>query len=52
MEESSRRTFLKLAGFSALGLGAKPVLDAFASSGGEQRKPMVMKGADALKAKR
>jgi len=52
MEESSRRTFLKLAGFSALGLGAKPVLDALASSDGGQSKPMVMKGADALKAKR
>ena len=52
MEESSRRTFLKLAGFSALGLGAKPVLDALASSDGGQSKPMVMKGEDALKAKR
>ena len=47
--ESSRRTFLKLAGISALGLGAKPVLDAVASSDG---KPMVMKGENALKAKR
>lgn len=50
--ESSRRTFLKLAGISALGLGAKPVLDALAVSGGEQGKPMVMKGEDALIAKR
>ena len=29
--ESSRRTFLKIAGISALGLSAKPVLDAFGS---------------------
>ncbi len=50
--ESSRRTFLKLAGISALGLGAKPVLDALAASGGGQGKPMVMQGEDALKAKR
>lgn len=50
--ESSRRTFLKLAGISALGLGAKPVLDALAVSGGGQGKPMVMQGEDALIAKR
>lgn len=50
--ESSRRTFLKLAGISALGLGAKPVLDALAVSGGKQGKPMVMQGEDALIAKR
>ncbi len=50
--ESSRRTFLKLAGISALGLGAKPVLDALAASGGGQGKPMVMQGEDALIAKR
>ena len=34
--ESSRRKFLKVAGISAvgMGIGTKPVLDAFAASGG------------------
>jgi hypothetical protein len=32
--KNSRRNFLKIAGISALGLGAKPVFDAFASSEG------------------
>jgi [DsrC]-trisulfide reductase subunit O len=52
--ESSRRSFLKIAGISALGLGAKPVLDVLASSGenGEKVKPETMKGKDALTAKR
>jgi [DsrC]-trisulfide reductase subunit O len=49
--ESSRRSFLKIAGISALGLGAKPVLDVMASSG-ETAKPKTMKGENALSAKR
>jgi molybdopterin-containing oxidoreductase family iron-sulfur binding subunit len=52
--ESSRRSFLKIAGISALGVGAKPVLDVFASSDeqGATPKPQTMKGKDALTAKR
>jgi len=49
--ESSRRGFLKIAGVSAaLGLGAKPVLDAFASSNehGEMAIPTSAQGKDAL----
>ena len=49
--ESSRRSFLKIAGISALGLGAKPVLDVLASSG-EIAAPITMKGENALLAKR
>ena len=49
--ESSRRSFLKIAGISALGLGAKPVLDVLASSG-ETAAPITMKGENALTAKR
>ncbi len=49
--ESSRRSFLKIAGISALGLGAKPVLDVLASSG-ETAAPITMKREDALLAKR
>lgn len=49
--ESSRRSFLKIAGISALGLGAKPVFDVMASSG-EMAKPKTMKGPNALLAKR
>jgi molybdopterin-containing oxidoreductase family iron-sulfur binding subunit len=49
--ESSRRSFLKIAGISALGLGARPVLDVLASSG-ETAKPKTMKGENALSAKR
>ena len=49
--ESSRRSFLKIAGISALGLGAKPVLDVLASSG-ETAAPITMKREDALTAKR
>lgn len=50
--ENSRRHFLKIAGISALGVGTKPVLDAFASSGGEhEKKEVVLKsGEKALKA--
>ncbi|MBL7178649.1 MAG: sulfate reduction electron transfer complex DsrMKJOP subunit DsrO [Pseudomonadota bacterium] len=53
--ESSRRSFLKIAGISVLGLGAKPVLDVMASSGeehGEALKPSAMKGEHVLTAKR
>lgn len=52
--ESSRRSFLKIAGISALGLGAKPVLDVFASTEelAAASKPETRKGEDALKAKR
>lgn len=52
--ESSRRDFLKIAGASAaLSLGARPVLDAFASSGehGGTLQPTSGKGEDALIAK-
>jgi molybdopterin-containing oxidoreductase family iron-sulfur binding subunit len=49
--ENSRRHFLKIAGISALGVGTKPVLDAFASSGGEQKKVELKAGEKALKAK-
>jgi Fe-S-cluster-containing dehydrogenase component len=49
--ENSRRHFLKIAGISALGVGTKPVLDAFASSGGGDKKEVQLKaGEKALKA--
>lgn len=35
MMESSRRKFLKVAGIAAVGVGAKPVVDAMAASGGD-----------------
>ena len=41
--ENSRRTFLKIAGISALGLSAKPVLNAFAvSEHGEKKEAQVL----------
>ncbi len=49
--KSSRRRFLKIAGISALGLGAKPVLDVMASSS-ETAAPKTTKGETALSAKR
>ncbi len=49
--KSSRRRFLKIAGISALGLGAKPVLDVMASSS-ETAAPITTKGENALRAKR
>jgi molybdopterin-containing oxidoreductase family iron-sulfur binding subunit len=51
--ENSRRQFMKIAGISALGVGTKPVLDAFASSGGGHgEKEVELKSGDkALKAK-
>ena len=52
--KSSRRKFLKIAGVSALGLGARPVLDVLASSGEHEATstPEIKKGKDALTAKR
>jgi len=50
--ESCRRSFLKIAGISVLGLGARPVLDVMAASGSEQGKPLAMKNEQALQAKR
>jgi len=49
--ESSRRHFLKIAGISVLGLGSKPVLDAFAKEHGEKPMPEIKKGEKALTAK-
>jgi Fe-S-cluster-containing dehydrogenase component len=49
--KSSRRSFLKIAGITALGLGAKPVLDVMASSS-ETAAPKTTKGETALSAKR
>jgi molybdopterin-containing oxidoreductase family iron-sulfur binding subunit len=49
--KSSRRSFLKIAGISALGIGVKPVLDVLASSG-ETAAPITMKGENAFTAKR
>ncbi|HYB21800.1 MAG TPA: 4Fe-4S dicluster domain-containing protein [Thermodesulfobacteriota bacterium] len=46
--EWSRRTFLKVAGTSALGLGFKPALDALAGNAGSK----LLKGPSALAAKR
>ena len=50
--KNSRRRFLQIAGVSALGLGAKPVLDAFAA-GGESAGPgyHMAQGKEALTAK-
>ena len=47
--KSSRRRFLKIAGISALGLGAKPVFNVMASSG-DTAKPKTTKGQSALTA--
>ena len=48
---NSRRRFLQIAGVSALGLGAKPVLDAFAAGEDEGLGFHVARGEDALDAK-
>ena len=48
--KNSRRRFLQIAGVSALGLGAKPVLNAFASGGGTGPGYHTAKGEDALAA--
>ncbi len=52
--ENSRRTFLKIAGISALGLSAKPVFNAFAVSEehGEKKEARVLPKKGALTAKR
>lgn len=52
--ENSRRTFLKIAGISALGLSAKPVFNAFAVSEehGEKKEAKVIPQKGALTAKR
>ena len=49
--KNSRRRFLQIAGVSALGLGAKPVLNAFASESGNGPGYHIAKGEDALTAK-
>lgn len=52
--ENSRRSFLKIAGISALGIGAVPVIKTFASSkkDGETIKPEFLQNKKALTAKR
>jgi len=47
--DKTRRDFLKIAGLSALGLGAKPAADVFAQSA---QAPKIAPVAEALKAKR
>lgn len=47
--KSGRRSFLKIAGVSALGLGIKPVFDAFAVSE-EQASPQILKDKRSLTA--
>lgn len=49
--ESSRRRFLQLAGISAVGLGVKPVFNAFAVEHGEGAEPHVQKGEKVLTAR-
>jgi len=50
--KSSRRRFLQIAGISALGLGAKPVFNAFAKEDlGEKTEVQTLRGDKALKAK-
>ena len=54
MMESSRRSFLKIAGLSAIGLGSRPVLDALAVSGGQGgvAEPQMLKNKAALEGRR
>lgn len=49
----SRRSFLKIAGISALGIGSNPILNAFAASApqGETPQPAVLRKPEALTAK-
>lgn len=50
--KSSRRSFLKIAGVTAIGLGTKPALDVLAASGGHAGpEPAFEKNAKALTAK-
>jgi molybdopterin-containing oxidoreductase family iron-sulfur binding subunit len=48
---TSRRRFLKLAGVSAAGLSAKPVMDAVAAVGGGGPEPTIGRSPEALRAK-
>ena len=50
--KSSRRSFLKFAGMSALGLSTTPLLGAFAKEAGDAAEPVAKKHANALTAKR
>jgi Fe-S-cluster-containing dehydrogenase component len=54
MMESSRRSFLKIAGLSAIGLGSRPVMEALAvsPSHGKSEEPQVIANKNALTAKR
>ena len=49
--KGSRRRFLQLAGLSAVGLSAKPVLNAFAKEAAHGPEPSIEQGAEALTAK-
>jgi len=49
--KSNRRSFLKIAGIAALGIGAKPALDVLASSGETTGKPELLPNKKALYAK-
>ena len=49
--ENSRRKFLKIAGISAVGLSATPVVNLLASGGESALEPEMKKGAKALTAK-
>ena len=51
--KNSRRKFLKIAGFSALGVGAKPLLDAFAKEASQTGPPeyQIKRSPEALTAK-
>lgn len=49
--KNSRRRFLRIAGVSALGLGAKPVFDAFAAAGADGSGYHIAQGENALTAK-
>lgn len=49
--ERTRRNILKLFGITALGVSAKPVLNAFAKEQGHPAEPQIRKGEKALKAK-
>ena len=49
--ERTRRHILKLFGITALGVGAKPVLNAFAKEQGQLAEPQIRRGEKALQAK-
>jgi molybdopterin-containing oxidoreductase family iron-sulfur binding subunit len=51
MMKSSRRSFMKVAGITALGLGTQPLSRAVAASGSHGPQNQVRKGSKALKAK-